>query len=572
MSLPETTHFVIEQTIRFISPTAVAAEWALTAVAAVLIAWAPWGSGKTLRIWRNRFRRLAQNKRAAILICALLPVCVRLSMLSFAPVPEPSIHDEFSHLLAADTLAQGRLTNPTHPLWKHFESIHIIQQPTYNSMYPPAQGFFLAVGQVLFHEPWASVVIGVALMCGAICWMMQGWLPPAWAFFGALVVIVKVGLSGLWMNSYMGGAVPAAGGALLIGSLPRLRSKEPRAVHGLWLGAGLVILMNSRPFEGSVLGCAALIYLCAGWWRCDWPQRRRVLKLLTPAALLLVCGFAFTAFYNWKVTGNPLRMPYQVNRDTYGWPENLAFLPLKQVTLRHKALQDMYALEARRRDIYTSTDRFIENLAIRIFDSWSFFIGPILTVALVLLPWIWQDRRTRPLHIFMGVMAALNLFQMVLFPYHLGPIVPIIFTLVAQALRHVYVGIGRSNRLRGIYFAMILPVFLIVVGAMKQQAENIGIPLTYWEHAAENHRDARAYIQGWLASRPAKQLVVVRYSAEHEPSREWVYNRADIDHSKVVWAREMDKESNARLRDYFRDREAWLLAADVLPPHLVRWQ
>lgn len=68
------------------------------------------------------------------------------------------------------------------------------------------------MGEVLFHEPWAGVVIGVGLMGIAVCWMMQGWLPPAWALYGALIVGLKIGVVGLWMNSYLAGAVPAVGG------------------------------------------------------------------------------------------------------------------------------------------------------------------------------------------------------------------------------------------------------------------------------------------------------------------------------------------------------------------------
>jgi hypothetical protein len=66
-----------------------------------------------------------------------------------------------------------------------------------------------------------------------------------------------------------------------------------------------------------------------------------------------------------------------------------------------------------------------------------------------------------------------------------------------------------------------------------------------------------------------KHLVLVRYSREHHPGNEWVYNGADIDASPVVWARELDRESNARLIEYFGDRHIWLVEPDAPTPRLV---
>lgn len=76
----------------------------------------------------------------------------------------------------------------------------------------------------------------------------------------------------------------------------------------------------------------------------------------------------------------------------------------------------------------------------------------------------------------------------------------------------------------------------------------------------------RAKVAAQLDAIPGKQLAIVRYSPEHAPFDDWVYNAADIDASKVVWARELRAASNPELLEYFRDRQAWLIEPDLDPP------
>src|SRR5260370_31197670 len=133
-------------------------------------------------------------------------------------------------------------------MWVSLETFHVTWQPKYASMYPPAQGFALAIAQVL-GPPWIGVMLSDAAMCAAILWMLQGWLPARWAFLGGVLAAVGLGVASYGMNSYWGGATAAIGGALVLGALARI-VKRAKTRDAILLGLGVAILANSRPYEG----------------------------------------------------------------------------------------------------------------------------------------------------------------------------------------------------------------------------------------------------------------------------------------------------------------------------------
>jgi hypothetical protein len=441
--------------------------------------------------------------------------------------PEPLVHDEFSYLLAAETFAHGRLTNPTHPMWRHFETFHVLQRPTYQSKYPPGPGLAMALGAAVFGHPIVGVWLAYALACAAVAWMLQGWLPPPWPLAGGLLAALQPVMGAWWGQTYWGGALPMAGGALVYGAVPRL-VRAPRAAVSAALGCGLALLLLSRPVEGAVASLPALAFLA---WRRLRARRGLDAKVWLPAALVLAAAALWLGYYHWRVTGDPLRAPWLAWSDAYQSRDA--------------------ALHADMRRYRGSPPHSMAERLMRLFD---FYLPFPLVLGLLGLWWTWRSRWTRYLTAVAAFLVAASVALSPAWPHYTAPVAAAILAVITQGFRGLWDRCRPWPLRAGIALCAMLPLSL---------ARSRGAP--DWFHAGLGREE----IVSELDAMPGDDLVFVRYGGGHDPAREFVYNGADIDAQPVVWAREVGPEGDAALVRYFAGRRVWLLEPDESPPRLT---
>ena len=562
------------------APSLILIEGSLTAIAiAISFCFPKLGSAWFSRIERA-FRQLARRKSLSVAAVGLTAFFLRLALLPMCPIPLPFVPDDFSFLLAADTFASGRLTNPTPTMWPNLESIHVTMQPTYMSMYFPAQGLVLAAGKVLTGHPWFGNLVVTALMCASICWMLQAWLPPAWALLGGMLAILRLGLFSYWINTYFGaGSIVALGGALLLGGLPRF-IKNARFRDAFWMAIGVVLLMISRPYDGMLLCIPVACYVV--WWMFFGKNRPApaVLFRRTAAPLaLIIAGAAWMAYYDYRLYGDPLTPSYSVNRAQYAMAPYFVWQSKRpEPAYKHKVIRDFYYLDEL--DSFNkihSLSGFIPQTFLKAVRGILFYSGVVLLVPLIMVRRVFLDRRLRFLILCVFVVVAGQLVEIFLIPHYLAPLTAGFYAIGLQAMRHLRFWAPGGEPV-GITLQRLLVTLCVFLAVLRAAAEPLHLAIPIWPSAgaAEWYGPGisgteRAKIESDLEHLTGKQLAIVRYAPGHNPLDEWVYNAADIDNSKVVWAWDMDDTNNQKLIRYYKDRTVWLIEPDTMPASVSRY-
>jgi hypothetical protein len=432
------------------------------------------------------------------------------------------------------------------------------------------------MGWNLFGHPWGGVLMATAAFCSLTYWMLRGWTTPGWALAGGTLAVIQFGPMSQWTNSYWGGGLGAVAGCLVFGALPRLR-REPRLRNGALLGLGLALHVLVRQFESAFLFLAVGLFFLPEWRGAL--RTRAWIRPAAAAALALAPALLLTLAQNKAVTGSWTTLPEQLSQYQYGVPAGLTF---QAPPTPHNPLTPQQAAEYRSQIAFhqgpETLGSYLLRLQYRVRFYRFFLLPPLYLAALAFLSRLREPR-------YLWVAATLALFALgtnffPAFQYHYIAAVTCLFILVCVA------GLERISRLtvRGQAVGWEAAALLLVLcygqflfwygmhladdAAISQAARQ------YETWDGLNHRNParRIAVARELAQVPGKLLVFVRYQPHHVFQDEWVYNVADIDGARIVWARDLGAEENQQLMRYFPDRVPILLEPDYSPPRLSPYE
>lgn len=298
-----------------------------------------------------------------------------------------------------------------------------------------------------------------------------------------------------------------------------------------------------------------------------------MLRVMGPLTLVLCLTAAGLGYYLWRVTGSPVRLPYQIEQETYAVAPYMLWQPVHQKpAYTNPVIEKMYTQEAL---AGYHVSRTPAGFLLKAYLGWSFFLGPALLLPCLMLAFTlpknfsWRDIDSSNQFLFLVFAASLISCALESFynPHYSAPATGLFLLLVLLAIQLL-----RQWSSHGLFLSRAVPVICVVMLALRANAEPLHIPVaSYYEFAwyqTASPTFGRARIEQQLKSIPGNHLVIVHYDRDHEPFAEWVYNDADIARARIIWARELGPAQDRQFLNAFPGRQVWYLQADEKPPTL----
>jgi hypothetical protein len=349
--------------------------------------------------------------------------------------------------------------------------------------------------------------------------------------------------------------------------------KEARLRDSLLMAAGVILLGTSRLYEGMLLCVPVACFLI---WRMFFGGRRPattiLLRRIVVPLMLIGAAGVWMGYYNYRVFGNPLTLPYTVNRAQYAvapyfvWQSERA-----EPTYHHAVMREFYSREELKsfEEIHRPYG-FVTQTFLKAAMGILFYAGIALLVPLIMVRRVLLDRRLRFLLLCVLLLIAGQLVEVFFFAHYLAPFTAVFYAIGLQAMRHLRLW-SPGDKPVGLTLTRLIVTLCVVLAVVRLGAKPLHLYLPVWPGAWASEwygsdgrpGTARAQIESRLEQMAGKQLVIVRYSLDHNSLDEWVYNAADIDDSKVIWARDMDAAKDLELIDHYKDRKVWLVQPDT---------
>jgi hypothetical protein len=342
---------------------------------------------------------------------------------------------------------------------------------------------------------------------------------------------------------------------------------------------GIVILALNRPYEGLLL-CLPVAAVLGRWVFLGKtrPATRVLIRRSVFPLALIIAAVSWLGYYDYRAFGNPLTLPYTVDRNTYAVAPYYVWQSLRpQPVYRHEVLRSFYSDSSEGEINYFHKIHtlfgFIPETLKKAWSGLLFFSGAALLIPLIMLRRVFLDRRIRFLVLCVFVLMAGMAIEIYMLPHYLAPFTAAFYAIGLQAMRHLRVWRFEGKPV-GAMLVRLTVILCLVTAGLRLYAEPLHLKMDKWPppkwnfvwYGPGHFGTSRAQIESKLEQVPGGQLVIVRYFRDHNTLDEWVYNSADIDSSKVVWAREMNAADNQELLRYYRDRKVWLVEPDAQQP------